>query len=176
MQQPPGFIDQDKLDYVCKLHYWFKQETREWFNKFNEYPLEFGFCYSKSDPSLFVYLRTWNIIILRLYIDDIILTENDKNLIQDMLNSLSTVFRMKDMGCQHYFLGFMLLIILMDCFLIKLSMQRIFFKLQECQIVVLFQLLLHYSSIEFKVKTNFSLNLLTSAAWLVNFNISLLRK
>lgn len=39
------------------------------------------------------------------YVDDILLTGNNDALLSKLLQSLNTVFRMKDMGEVHYFLG-----------------------------------------------------------------------
>ena len=44
-------------------------------------------------------------IFLLLYVDDMVLTGNNKDLIQKLLVSLKKQFRMKDMGPLSYFLG-----------------------------------------------------------------------
>ena len=43
--------------------------------------------------------------ILLLYVDDIILTASTSSLLQSLLSSLKTEFRMTDLGHLHYFLG-----------------------------------------------------------------------
>ncbi|KAG7568373.1 Reverse transcriptase RNA-dependent DNA polymerase [Arabidopsis thaliana x Arabidopsis arenosa] len=108
MKQPPGFEDKEHPNYVCRLHkaiYGLKQAPRAWFDKFSSYLLNYGFVYSPRDPSLFVYLKNNSIMLLLLYVDDMVLTGNDKTLISDLLKSLGTEFRMKDMGPMAYFLG-----------------------------------------------------------------------
>ncbi|XP_013721367.1 uncharacterized mitochondrial protein AtMg00810-like [Brassica napus] len=108
MIQPPCFEDPDKPDYVCKLKkasYGLKQAPRAWFDKFSLFLIDFGFVCSFPDPSLFVYHRGSLVIYLLLYLDDMIVTGNNEVLIQSLLKSLNTQFRMKDMGEVHYFLG-----------------------------------------------------------------------
>lgn len=108
MVQPPGFEDPDKPHYLCKLKkaiYGLKQAPRAWYDKFSSYLLEFGFFCSHSDPSLFCYLHGNCVMFLLLYVDDMLLTGNNNDLLQQLITSLNSVFRMKDMGPLHYFLG-----------------------------------------------------------------------
>lgn len=93
MYQPPGFIDPDNPTHVCKLHkaiYGLKQAPRKWFNKFSNYLLDFGFSCSKQDPSLFVYQKNEDIMLLLLYVDDMLLTGNNTTLIAKILVDLGT--------------------------------------------------------------------------------------
>lgn len=108
MVQPQGFEDPDKPDYVWKLKkaiYGLKQAPRAWFDKFSNFLLDFGFKCSFPDPSLFVYHHGSTVMYLLLYVDDMILTGNDSALLERLLKELNVVFRMKDMGDIHYFLG-----------------------------------------------------------------------
>jgi len=101
MLQPAGFVDKNNPTHVCHLHKalcGLKQAPRAWFDKFSNYLLEFGFCCSIKDPSLFIYIKGNDLILLLLYVDDMVLTGNN-------LEDLNTHFRMKDLGQMHYFLG-----------------------------------------------------------------------
>ena len=82
-----------------------KQAPRAWFDKFSNFLLEFGFQCSFPDPSLFIYHQGTDVLYLLLYVDDMILTGNNETLLKTLIEKLSTVFRMKDMGSIHYFLG-----------------------------------------------------------------------
>jgi len=108
MRQPAGFVDKSKPDHVCLLHkslYGLKQSPRAWFDKFSNFLLEFGFVCSLFDPSLFVYSRKTDVILLLLYVDDMVLTGNNSQTLIHLLAELNKQFRMKDMGQVHYFLG-----------------------------------------------------------------------
>ena len=108
MMKPPGFEDPRRPDHVCKLKktiYGLKQAPRAWFDKFSNFLLEFGFQCNFQDPSLFIYHQGTNVIYLLLYVDDMILTGNNEILLKVLLENLSSVFRMKNMGSIHYFLG-----------------------------------------------------------------------
>lgn len=108
MTQPPGFVDPECPHHVCRLKkeiYGLRQSPRAWFDKFSTFLLEFGFKCTHGDPSLFVYLHGADVIYLLLYVDDMLLTGNNDQLIQKLLVTLNRTFRMKDMGPVHYFLG-----------------------------------------------------------------------
>ena len=108
MKQPAGFIEKDKPNHVCLLHkalYGLKQSPRAWFDKFSSYIIEFGFVCSYKDPSLFVYSRGKNVIMLLLYVDDMLITGNSSAVMDKFLDALNKQFKMKDLGQMHYFLG-----------------------------------------------------------------------
>lgn len=57
MTQPEGFEDPTAPQLVCKLYkalYGLKQASRAWFDKLRSTLASFGFCFAKSDQSLFV--------------------------------------------------------------------------------------------------------------------------
>ncbi|XP_021832520.1 uncharacterized protein LOC110772399 [Prunus avium] len=109
MHQPHGYEDPAYPEYVCKLKkslYGLKQAPRAWNAKFTGYLPALGFKLSHSDSSLFVKLEGSNVIVLLLlYVDDIILTGFNADLVQTVVDNLSSVFEMKDMGRLAYFLG-----------------------------------------------------------------------
>ncbi|CAA7042627.1 unnamed protein product [Microthlaspi erraticum] len=108
MTQPPGFVDPAKPNYVCKLTkalYGLKQAPRAWFDTFSNYLIDFGFQCSKSDPSLFTYWKNGKSLVFLLYVDDMMVTGSDDNLVQDLLKALNRRFFMKDLGHPKYFLG-----------------------------------------------------------------------
>lgn len=101
MVQPKGFEDINRPDHVWKLKkaiYGLKQAPRAWYDKFSMFLIDFGFKCSFPDPSLFIYHHGSTVIYLLLYVDDMILTGNDDQLIEKLLTQLGFVFRMKDMG------------------------------------------------------------------------------
>lgn len=58
MKQPPGFLDQQYPNYMCKLQqslYGLKQAPRAWFRRFSDFLHQLGFEESLCDYSLFVF-------------------------------------------------------------------------------------------------------------------------
>ena len=108
MFQPPGFVDPQKPNHVCRLTkalYGLKQAPMAWFDTFSNFLIDFGFTCSKSDPSLFTYHHQNQTLVLLLYVDDILLTGSCETLIQKLLDALNKRFSMKDLGTPKYFLG-----------------------------------------------------------------------
>ncbi|KAJ0494829.1 putative RNA-directed DNA polymerase [Helianthus annuus] len=108
LRQPPGFIDPQKPNHLCLLHkslYGLKQAPRAWFNRLSGALLQLGFHGSKTDPSLFIYSHHGILVYMLVYVDDIILTGNNPQLINNTIKRLSTTFALQDMGRLSYFLG-----------------------------------------------------------------------
>lgn len=77
MVQPPGFVDKDKPNHVCKLRkeiYGLKQAPRGWYTELRTYLISVGFRNSIADPSLFLYNCKGISYYLLVYVDDIIVT------------------------------------------------------------------------------------------------------
>ncbi|CAL8159727.1 unnamed protein product [Prunus armeniaca] len=108
MRQPQGFEDSAYPTHVCRLRKslcGLKQAPRAWNAKFTGHLPALGFTVSHSDPSLCVKRVGLDSVILLLYVDDIILTGSKDSLVQEVIDELSAVFEMKDMGRLTYFLG-----------------------------------------------------------------------
>ena len=108
MTQPPGFIDKDRPNYVCRLNkaiYGLKQSPRAWYKELKKYLLSLGFRNSMADTSLFVLRLQNHIVYLLVYVDDIIVTGSSDIMINNIINSLGQRFSIKDLGKLHYFLG-----------------------------------------------------------------------
>eukprot|EP00253_Pinus_taeda_P013726 PITA_13726 len=67
--------------------------------------LEIGFSKCHSDNTVYTKKVGKSLIILVLYVDDLILTGSDPNLINHVKSSLKKKFEMTDLGHLHYFLG-----------------------------------------------------------------------
>ncbi|KAI0488020.1 hypothetical protein KFK09_027843 [Dendrobium nobile] len=108
MRQPPGFVDPNKPDAVCKLHkslYGLKQAPRQWFNKLTTFLQTQGFVFSRSDPSLLIFHKNHIQIYFLIYVDDFIVTGNDNSAIKRLLGQLQTQFALKQLGQISLFLG-----------------------------------------------------------------------
>ena len=63
-----------------------------------------GFTKSKDDPNLYLKVVEDEPVILLLYVNDLFLTGNEKQ-IMEIKKKLVEEFEMKDLGLMHYFLG-----------------------------------------------------------------------
>lgn len=108
MDQPPGFVDSDKPDYVCRLHkavYGLKQAPRAWYTELRTFLLGLSFVNSLADTSLFVLRHENQFIYLLIYVDDILITGNTTAGIARVLRMLAVRFSVKDAEQLNYFLG-----------------------------------------------------------------------
>ena len=101
--QPPGFPNR-----VCRLRralYGLKQAPRAWFEKFSSTISQHGFSGSSFDTTLFLRQSDHGTTILLLYVDDMIITGDYMQGIQNLKLFLGSQFEMKDLGPLNYFLG-----------------------------------------------------------------------
>eukprot|EP00253_Pinus_taeda_P010425 PITA_10425 len=111
MEQPIGFIQTDS-SLVCRLKkslYGLKQAPQAWYAKMDSFLLESGFSRCHSHNTVYTKKVGKSVIILVLYVDDLILTSSDLNLINHVKSSLKKKFEMTDLGHLHYFLGLQIL-------------------------------------------------------------------
>ena len=66
--------------------------------------MSMGFAKSKVDPNLSYKVVEDVPVILLLYVDDLFLTGNKKQIVESK-KKLAEEFEMKDLGLMHYFLG-----------------------------------------------------------------------
>lgn len=107
MDLPPGFNSNgdNKVCLLKKSLYGLKQSPRAWFGRFTKAILNFGYKQAHSDHTLFFKRQHTGLTILIVYVDDIVLTGDDKTEIQSVKNKLAAEFELKDLGNLRYFLG-----------------------------------------------------------------------
>ncbi|KAL2492715.1 cysteine-rich RLK (RECEPTOR-like protein kinase) 8 [Abeliophyllum distichum] len=108
MAQPPGFVDRDNPTHICKLKkaiYGLKQAPRAWYFELRQFLIQSGFTNSHADTSLFILHSGDTTIYLLVYVDDIIITGTNTNIIQRYIDLLAQRFSIKDLGALSYFLG-----------------------------------------------------------------------
>ncbi|PKU70861.1 Retrovirus-related Pol polyprotein from transposon TNT 1-94 [Dendrobium catenatum] len=84
MRQPKGFEDPSLPDHVCLLQkaiYGLKQSPRQWYTTLTDHVISLGFKCSQADPSLLSYTHNHIQIYLLVYVDDLLITGNDKQAI-----------------------------------------------------------------------------------------------
>ncbi|KAJ9542625.1 hypothetical protein OSB04_029131 [Centaurea solstitialis] len=107
MKIPQGF-SKDGETRVCRLRkslYGLKQASRNWYHKFTTFLLSLGFKQSKADHSLFIYETKSITMATLIYVDDVIITGNCLDKIQEIKKQLDKEFSVKDLGPLKYFLG-----------------------------------------------------------------------
>lgn len=95
MIQPSGFINPTKPSHVCKLNkslYSLKQAPCNWFHRMTSFLLSVGFIQSVVDLSLFIFRHEQQAIYFLLYVDDIVVTGSDDQLVQSFIVALGRRF------------------------------------------------------------------------------------
>jgi Reverse transcriptase (RNA-dependent DNA polymerase) len=108
MDMPPGYRSQESKSKVCKLKkalYGLKQSPRAWFGKFCMAMKSYDYQQGDSDHTMFFKRSKGKITILIIYVDDMIITGNDKVEIERLEGKLNQEFEMKNLGGLKYFLG-----------------------------------------------------------------------
>ncbi|XP_020591553.1 putative disease resistance protein RGA3 [Phalaenopsis equestris] len=108
MVQPENFVSGDSKNMVCKLSksiYGLKQASRQWYHKFHQVILSFGFEMNAIDDCVYHKFSGRKHIFLILYVDDILLATNDISMLHETKRFLSINFEMKDLGDASFVLG-----------------------------------------------------------------------
>jgi hypothetical protein len=83
----------------------FKTVFQKQYHELRSFLLAVGFTNSHSDTSLFTRATGNNLLYLLVYVDDIILTGNNADLVSQFVTRLAQRFSLKDLGNLSYFLG-----------------------------------------------------------------------
>ena len=109
MKLSPGYSHPPRFPHrvfrLWRALYGLKQAPRAWFAKFSSTIFRHGFSSSSFDTALFLRQSSHGITILLLYVDDMIITGDDMQGIQDLKHFLGRQFEMKDLDTLNYFLG-----------------------------------------------------------------------
>ena len=108
IDQPLCFESKGQEHNVCKLKksiYGLKQASRQWNIKFHHGVLKDGFKKMEEDHGMYLKHSNNGFLILSLYVDDILLAGNSKEMIDTAQRWLSSNFEMKDIGEASYVLG-----------------------------------------------------------------------
>jgi len=108
IDQLVGFSVERKEHMLCKLEksiYGLKQISRQWYLKFNDTIVSFGFKENTVDRCIYLKVSESKVIFLILYVDDILLATNDLGLLHETKKFLSSNLEMKDIGKTSYVIG-----------------------------------------------------------------------
>ena len=105
MQPPPSLsVESNKVCHLRRALYGLKQAQRAWFAKFSSIIFRLGYITSPYDSTLFLRRTDKETILLLLYVDNMIIIDNDLNGIQELKDFLNQQFEMKDLRHLSYFL------------------------------------------------------------------------
>ncbi len=109
MEPPPGLADYGNDKVIWKLQkslYGLKQASCLWYEKAKEQFAKLGFTQCNADFSVFIHVGpTCDFCIIALYVDDLMVLSNSLGLLDQKKAKLMQVFKMKDLGPIHWFLG-----------------------------------------------------------------------
>ncbi|GJT97014.1 putative ribonuclease H-like domain-containing protein, partial [Tanacetum coccineum] len=106
--QPPGFEDLDFPDSVYKVEkslYGLHQAPRAWYETLSTYLLDNGFQRGKINNTLFIKRDKSNILLVKVYVDDIIFGSTRKKMCTEFEKMMHKKFQMSSMGELTFFLG-----------------------------------------------------------------------
>lgn len=92
---------------MCKLKkllYGLKQASRQWIIKFSEALLLASYSQSTHNHSLFIKKEGNDLTVILVYVDDLLITGNSPQMIQEAKITLHQNFKMKDLRNLRYFL------------------------------------------------------------------------
>nr|GEY84679.1 hypothetical protein [Tanacetum cinerariifolium] len=83
VNQPDGFVDPyhpNKVYRLKKALYGLKQDPRAWYDELSKFLLSKGFSKGSIDPTLFINKHKGDILLVKIYVDDIIFGSTNPNL------------------------------------------------------------------------------------------------
>lgn len=101
MEQPPGFEVKGHEHNVCLLKkalYGLKQGARAWNDTIDELILSLGLHKCSADGNLYYRIEGENITLLLLYVDDLLITCNNEDTIDNIKHKLTKRYEMSDLG------------------------------------------------------------------------------
>jgi hypothetical protein len=108
MVQSENFVSDDAKQMVCKLKksiYGLKQASRQWYYKFHQVIISYGFEMNLVDDCIYHKFSGSKYIFLVLYMDDILLASDDIDLLHETKRFPARNFEMKDLGDASFVLG-----------------------------------------------------------------------
>nr|GEV02936.1 hypothetical protein [Tanacetum cinerariifolium] len=103
-----GFEDPDHPDKVYKVVkalYGLHQAPRAWYKTLATYLLENGFHRGQIDQTLFIKKQKGDILLMKIYVDDIIFGATNKDLCKSFKKLMNDKIQMSSMGELAFFLG-----------------------------------------------------------------------
>lgn len=140
-EQPLGFLEEGKEDHVLHLHkalYGLKQAPRAWYSRIDEFFLRENFKRSDNDHALYTKEDHGNILVVCIYVDDLIVTGDNEEMVEEFKTTMKSEFEMSDLGLLNYFLGMEIvqsdqgIFLSQECYAKKFLEK---FNMQDCKIM-----------------------------------------
>nr|XP_048328577.1 uncharacterized mitochondrial protein AtMg00810-like [Ziziphus jujuba var. spinosa] len=96
-------IEGDKVLKLNKALYGLKQAPKAWYGKIDAYLSQCGFQRSPNEATL--YVKKGSTLVVSMYVDDLLVTGDDNNGIQQFKIEMQKKFEMSNLGIMNYFLG-----------------------------------------------------------------------
>nr|GEY58652.1 retrovirus-related Pol polyprotein from transposon TNT 1-94 [Tanacetum cinerariifolium] len=107
VSQPDGFVDPDNPNHVYKLKkalYGLKQAPRTWCDMLSSFLISQYFSKGSVDPTMFIRRDVKELLLLRIYVDDIIFDVSTSELCDLFVKIMCLKFKMSMMGEISFFL------------------------------------------------------------------------
>jgi len=108
VSQPEGFViggSEDKVYKLNKALYGLKQAPRAWNNKLNKILMELKFTKCSKEPSLYCRRDKDELLVVVVYVDDLLVTGSNLQVILEFKEEMAKKFEMSDLGKLTYYLG-----------------------------------------------------------------------
>lgn len=108
VQEPQGYVQKNQEHKVYKLQralYMLKQAPRAWFSRIEAYFVKEGFTRIRSEHTMFIKMTPdGSCLFVNIYVDDLLYTGNNEQILEDLKFSMKMEFEMMDLGKMRYFL------------------------------------------------------------------------
>ena len=91
--------------YLKKVLYGLKQAPRAWYDRLAQYLVSHGFTKGKTDQTLFIKREDGELIVARVYVDDIIFRSTKDELAYSFSKLMQAEFEISMIGELTHFLG-----------------------------------------------------------------------
>jgi histone deacetylase 1/2 len=108
MEIPEGFPEFGNPTRVCRIKralYGLKQAPKAWYSRIDAWLTSQGYTRSKYDPNLYFATKDGKRVFILLYVDDLLITGDDKERIAQLKAALKQEFAMTDLGHAKQYLG-----------------------------------------------------------------------
>lgn len=105
LSQPPGFKINNQVYKLKKSLYGLKQAARVWNQTIHQVLIDTRFCQSQTDKCLYFKHSDKEACYLIIHVDDIIIAGSSLSVINQVQDTLSQHFQIKDLGSIKFFLG-----------------------------------------------------------------------